>query len=224
MLSLGIFLATLGLLFFSSQLLTKALSIVLYRFTRSQKVVVTFLALLFLPGVIIHELSHLVTAGILFVRTGEIEFLPKIQEDSVKLGSVQVAKTDPFRRALIGLAPMFVGIPILLFFLSFVVSLSFTWEKSVLLQYAFGGYGVFEVGNTLFSSKKDLEGTLELGGAILLIGTVLYFAGVREPFLYLASFITPGIEQFLLSATILLIIPIGINVAIYLFSKMLERR
>ena len=223
MLSLVIFLGTLGLLFYSSQLLTKGLSVLLYRFTRSQKIVITLLALLFLPGVIIHELAHLVTAGILFVRTGEIEFLPKVQGDSVKLGSVAIAQTDIFRRALIGLAPMFVGLPILLFALSFVASLTFSLEKGVLLQYLLGGYIIFEIGNTLFSSKKDLEGTLELGGAVLLIFGVLYFAGITQPISYLSSLLTPSVVIFLTNASVLLTIPIVINILIYGFSWLFKR-
>lgn len=223
MLSLGFFLLTLGVLFYSSQLLTKALSVLLYRFTRSQKVVITLLALLFLPGVIIHELAHLVTASILLVRTGEIEFMPKVQEDSVKLGSVQVAQTDIVRRALIGLAPMFVGVPILLFTLSYFISLSFSWDTWTLVQYALSAYGVFEIGNTLFSSKKDLEGTLELTGAIIVIFGVIYFAGFHQPFLFLASLITPNVQEFLLNASILLTIPIGINTVIYALSWGLKK-
>lgn len=224
MYAIGIFLGTLILLFLSSQLLTKALSVLLYRFTRSQKVVITILALLFLPGVIIHELAHLMTAGILLVKTGEIEFLPKIQGDSVKLGSVQIVATDPFRRALIGLAPMIVGIPILLFALSFLTSLPVSWERNNVIQVLIAGYIVFEVGNTLFSSKKDLEGTLELSAASIFICLVLYFAGLTQPFFYLASLITLQVQTFLVNASLLLLIPLGINLGIYLLSKIFVKR
>ena len=67
-----------------------------------------------------HELSHLLTAGVLFVRTGEIEFLPKMEGDQVKLGSVAIEKTDPVRRAIIGFASVFVGLSTILGIIYFV--------------------------------------------------------------------------------------------------------
>ncbi|MBI3342297.1 hypothetical protein HY024_04195 [Candidatus Curtissbacteria bacterium] len=42
-------------------------------------------------------------------------------------------------------------------------------------------YIVFQVGNGMFSSRRDMEGALELGVAVLILIIVLYFLGIRLP-------------------------------------------
>ena len=66
--------------------------------------------ILFLPGTLVHELSHWVMARLLAVRTGRIELWPRAQKNgAVWLGSVQIARTDPVRASLVGLAPLLSG-------------------------------------------------------------------------------------------------------------------
>jgi hypothetical protein len=66
--------------------------------------------LIFLPGTLIHELSHWLAAKLLVVPTGSIALWPQTKNDgSVWLGSIQVARTDPLRNSLIGLAPLISG-------------------------------------------------------------------------------------------------------------------
>src|SRR5581483_9511260 len=105
-----LFFGELALLFFLSSQITQRISGFLLKVTKNQSTSIAILAFFFFPGVVIHELAHFIIATLLFVRTGDIEFVPKIEGDRVKLGSVQIAKTDPFRRALIGVAPVLVGL------------------------------------------------------------------------------------------------------------------
>src|SRR5690348_13575392 len=107
------FLSELLLLFLFSQQVTKLISHRLYRVFNSQKTVIHLLSFLFLPGVIVHEMAHLLVANILLVPTGEVEFFPEIRGDEVKMGSVEIARTDPVRRFIIGAAPLFVGLFVL---------------------------------------------------------------------------------------------------------------
>lgn len=66
--------------------------------------------LVFLPGTLVHELSHWLVAKGLGVRTGRIVIWPQAKKDgSVWLGAVQVARSDPLRSSLIGLAPLISG-------------------------------------------------------------------------------------------------------------------
>jgi len=109
-----IFISELACLFILSHFVTRYITILLFRLTKSHTTTIHLLSVLFLPGVIVHELSHAFMASILVVRVGKMEFWPQIHEDRVKLGSVQIAKSDPFRRFLIGAAPLFGGIGILL--------------------------------------------------------------------------------------------------------------
>jgi len=66
--------------------------------------------LVFLPGTLVHELSHWLAAKLLVVPTGRIVLWPQSKSDgSVWLGAIQVARTDPLRSSLIGLAPLISG-------------------------------------------------------------------------------------------------------------------
>ena len=65
---------------------------------------------LLLPGILIHELSHWVTAKLLGVRTGKITLWPSGRHgNQMRMGSVRVARTDPLRASLIGVAPLISG-------------------------------------------------------------------------------------------------------------------
>lgn len=103
------FVFELILLFILSRKLINSLAKLIYRFTKSHKVVVHSLAVIFLPGTIFHELAHLLFAGIMLVPVGEMNVVPEIEEGGVKLGSVEIGHTDPFRRAIIGVAPVLFG-------------------------------------------------------------------------------------------------------------------
>ena len=70
-------------------------------------------AIILLPGVLLHELSHWVTARLLGVRTGSLSLIPQIKQDgSVQLGYVEYYKgrnLGPVRESLIGAAPLITG-------------------------------------------------------------------------------------------------------------------
>lgn len=66
--------------------------------------------LVFLPGTLVHELSHWLVAKLLGVATGRIVIWPQTKRDgTLWLGSIQVGRTDPVRSSLIGLAPLISG-------------------------------------------------------------------------------------------------------------------
>lgn len=70
-------------------------------------------AIVMLPGVLLHELSHWLTANLLGVRTGRFSMWPKLQEDgTLRLGYVEYYKSasvGPIRETLIGGAPLIFG-------------------------------------------------------------------------------------------------------------------
>jgi len=82
--------------------------------THNLPLTTAFLSLLLYPGVVIHELSHLLMAVILFVPVKSMTLVPKILEgNKLQAGSVTIEKVDPVRRTLVGIAPLFVGIAVL---------------------------------------------------------------------------------------------------------------
>jgi len=67
-------------------------------------------ALLLLPGVMLHELSHWVTAKLLGVKTAGVSVWPRRQRNGhIRLGSVTVQQADAARASLIGAAPLISG-------------------------------------------------------------------------------------------------------------------
>jgi hypothetical protein len=120
-------------------------------------------------------------AMILFVPVGNMEFTPRRHGNGVKLGSVEIAKTDPIRRSLIGFAPVLVGLTI-------IVGVVYVSSSNYLLLqgqniYVIVGlilvltYLLFAISNTMFSSKTDMEGALEIFIVILLILGISYVLG-----------------------------------------------
>jgi len=64
---------------------------------------------LFLPGILIHEVSHYIVAVLLRARPSKFSLWPKAKRGRVVLGSVEIRKADPLAHSLIGVAPLVVG-------------------------------------------------------------------------------------------------------------------
>ncbi len=163
----------------------------------SQRLALTLYSLIFVTGVLIHELAHFFMAALLGVRSGSITFFPDIWGASsgrVRLGSVQVEKTDFIRMSLVGAAPMIIGltiisalsivffdrlgIPILDSLPQFFSALSdsFDWVQLVLL------YLIISVSNTLFVSKEDTRAWPALIVFFSLLIIFMVVVGVAGPF------------------------------------------
>jgi hypothetical protein len=179
----------LVILSFISRTLTQRLFEAVYLVTKARSVGISFVTLLLFPGTIVHELSHLFTAGILGVRAGKLELAPtSLKGEHIHAGSVMVAESDPIRRSLIGLAPLFTGLTILT-----VISyyLHPWWQEAFLsmqnglfvtmpvIRFLLSLCIISAVSNTMFSSPEDLKGVPAVGITLVIIATVLYFLGIR---------------------------------------------
>ncbi len=79
--------------------------------TRQPEISMALFSLLFLPGVLLHELSHFIMAKLLDVPTGRFSIIPrKLEGGRIQLGYVETASVDFVRDALIGAAPLVTGI------------------------------------------------------------------------------------------------------------------
>jgi hypothetical protein len=146
-------------------------------------------------------------------------------EDRVKLGSVQIGLTDPFRRAIIGIAPVIVGAGILIGILYYFTTATFSFDTITDYLKILGIlYIVFEVSNTMFSSKRDVEGTLELLVSVSVIGLLLYIAGVRLPVSAIHMITSPALFSFFEQTSKLLILPLLLNYALWGISKVLLKK
>ena len=154
LLSLLIFIFSTILLYLSSRLLTNNLLKLFFRLTKSQSASINLLFFLLLPGIFLHEFSHILTATILRVPTGRLSLKPKLKKRSVlaewqdqtlkdssdtshlkkvsskpsvlQLGSAQIASADPIRMTLIGTAPFISGTIILWLILTIGLNLNIT--------------------------------------------------------------------------------------------------
>lgn len=212
-----IFVVLVLILYMSSLNVSRQLGQGLFALTHSRRATVYLLALLFLPGTFIHEMAHLLAATALGVRTGAMELIPRLDNSHVIMGSVPVAETDRIRRALIGAAPFFTGLGLLLGIGWWLANYPQTGAQLILAYYL-----SFEIGNTCFASSKDMEGTLELVAALLFILAVLYLVGLRQPVEWLASQYT-SIQPTLNRLNQLLLLPLGFNLATLVGLRLLRR-
>lgn len=212
------FLILFFILFFLSRKLTRSISFILFKLTKNQELSIKIFHFLFFPGVLIHELSHLISAEVMFVRTHGLRLMPERNGDELVMGSVQIEKTDPIRRALIGFAPVLVGFTFITVGIYFLLSDKSPFEMWI--NYFLIFLLVFEIGNTMFSSKRDLEGTIELLIFFtLVIGTCFIFGVSFQP---VFDFINSLSFQEILSRGIkILLIPIFVDAIIILTSRIL---
>lgn len=217
MIYFSLFFIELLVLFLLSRNLTRILSHFFFKLTKSKQFTISVIAFLFFPGTVIHELAHALFAGLLGVPVGRMEFVPKIDGEHVKLGSVQIAQTDPIRRFFIGAAPFIFGTLIILGILFFFVKNHFYTNYFMTFIV---GYAVFEIGNTMFSSKKDMEGALELFSTLILITIILYLLGIRIPaFNPNIFFSQPLIQEIFVRGSFFLLIPLAIDAIVILLFR-----
>ncbi|MDO8269485.1 MAG: hypothetical protein Q7T54_02335 [Candidatus Levybacteria bacterium] len=215
-----LFFLELLVLFFLSRQLTSELSFLFFNIFRNRRIAVILMAIVFLPGTIIHEFSHAIMAKALFVYVGKMELMPQASGDSLKLGSVEVGKTDILRNFLVGIAPFIVGTSILL------TVLYFSFENTIFgLNLLTVGvlYILFVIANTMYSSKKDMEGAIEFFIITLVPLLFLYFLGLRIPGLNWETLNSPQVELFFRNSSLYLGVPLLLDTGIIVFSKIVRR-
>lgn len=215
---IALFFAEIILLFFLSKKVQNQFSSFFYRATKSKKFTVYLMSLLFLPGTFIHEMAHYLTALFLLVPVGDLRLIPEFEEGRVRMGSVSIGKTDPLRRFVIGIAPFLLGMGIIFLSLYFLTSggLFGDWRDPVLI-----GLISFEVGNTMFASKKDLEGALELFLFIAFVLILIYLSGIGQIITFPSVSFTEVFRLFR-QATFYLLVPLGVDVLVMILFASLE--
>jgi hypothetical protein len=176
----------------------------------SQPRMILVLNLIFLPGVLLHELAHLLVGRILWVKTGRLTVMPVLLKDgSVRMGSVAVPRTDIFRHFFISVAPFVVG-------LSVIFGIIWTAENWQLWQWwawwLIIGYILFEVANTMFLSPSDIRGAAYLVLAVSLIVALSVGLGWRPDGQWIESMLAAN-NELLAQVVRWLWLPIVVDVA-----------
>lgn len=173
---------------------TQAIFLIL---TRRSEIAIVLFSLLFLPGVVLHEASHYLMAGVLRVRTGKFSIIPQpLPDGRLRMGYVETEPVDWLRDGLIGAAPLLLGGAFVAYAGLFRLGLLSVWkmwtgpgsETDVLLalsqvwnqpDFWLWFYLVFAVSSTMLPSSSDRRAwlPLALSLSILLAASLLAGAG-----------------------------------------------
>jgi uncharacterized membrane protein YeiH len=151
----------------------------------------TIFALIFLPGVFLHELSHFLMAKVLGVQTGKFSLIPQAQPNGkLRLGYVETASGGFIRDALIGAAPLVTGSLFVVYVAIYRYHLLPLWDFIRLAEWAVFWTGLaavpkapdfwlwfyltFTVSSTMMPSESDRHAWLPLGLlAVTLLGVAV---------------------------------------------------
>lgn len=201
-------------IFFITRQTTNELYYLLRRFTKSNNLIFSFVAIFFLPGTIIHELSHYLMATILFLKVHEVKIIPQWDKNSIRLGSVIYEKTDFIRSILVGIAPI---LGALLFF--WWLSLFKIFPSSNIYLNILFGYIVFSVASSMFSSKQDLVDLVYLVPLFIIIFLIIYIFDIRVDLSNLS--LTTQLLDFIVKINYYLFISLVINIILVILFKTL---
>lgn len=180
---------------------------------------IIFYSIIFLPGTIIHELSHWVVAEILQVRTGAITIFPDLEGgeggSSQRLGSVATERTDPFRGFLIGLAPFISGLAILAVLGKLLAD---GWGVYLWWQLGLIIYGIMVIGNSMMISESDRRTWPFI---IIFFLVIIIFISTYYPALFLGR--TSLINGILIPVNQVLGVTAGLNLVMIVGSYALRR-
>ncbi len=194
------------IIFKLSRILLKKLFKFFYKISKNERFAIKTIALLFLPGTFIHEVSHFLFALFLLVPTGKLELVPEINVKDVKMGSLEIAKTDILRRNLIGIAPMIIGVSVVIALIYLV-----TQNKVEPIYVVLASILIFQISNTMYSSKKDLELALPLILIISIIALIFYLVKIKIPINLFDLINTLKLASLFQSVDKYLIFPIFLN-------------
>lgn len=207
-----LFIVELIILYFISRSLSKLIFKIFDSLLHSRRRTMWLFSILFLPGTLIHELSHWLMATILFVPTGNIYIWPKLEENKINLGHVEIGKSDIFRRFLIGIAPFITGLAIIFSTIYFLQNDLANPIALIIL-----GFLSFQIGNTMFSSKRDWQGAWMV---ILIFFAVILSLYVLNTPLHQILF-TDQVSEIIKTADVFLLVPIAIDLALVMLLKVL---
>jgi hypothetical protein len=196
-------------------------------------------AIILFPGVLLHELSHWITATLLGVRTGAFSLLPKTKSDgSIQLGYVEYYKTSrvgPVRESLIGAAPLVTGsivvllIGIQIFDVNQIAASIQTGDIQILADslsslfstadFLIWLYLLFAVSNAMMPSSSDRKAWPAFALIMALIAVILYLLGLQD---YILAGVTGPVATLFGFLGLAFSLTIGVNLFFMLIVHIAE--
>jgi hypothetical protein len=219
------FVLTLLPLALLQRLLHREIQAVILILSRSPIFTTALFSLIFLPGVLLHELSHYVAAVILGVRAAGFSLVPRTLPDGrLQLGYVETVPTDPVRDSLIGAAPLFAGGLVVAFLAMTRLDLvplwsglrdgqyALFWKDATLLpgspDFPLWFYLVFAISSTMLPSRSDRHAWIPLATGLAVLVALAALAGAGP---WMLAYVAPAANAFL-SATALVF---GLSAAVH---------
>jgi len=197
-------------LYYLSRALHKRLFSLVNRIFKKEKIATWVIAIIFLPGTLIHEIAHYLTALFLFIPVDNINLLPRHEKKKIKLGSVKMKSVDPFRSFIVSVAPFIFGNLIIFFSVSYFIQIRFNVN---IFWIVLGLYLLIVIANTMFLSRSDFAGVWKLLLIVAIIFLLLYLCGIRNPLSIFPESIA-RINPLFKNVAIILSFPILIDVII----------
>ena len=196
--------------------------------TRNSRITQVIFSLVFLPGVLLHEISHFIMAKILAVPTGKFSLIPQARSDgTLRLGYVETATGGFIRDSLIGVAPLAAGCVIVSYVASRQMNVVPLWDlirngewgvfwinlSSVLNIPGFWlwFYLAFAVSSTMMPSQSDRHAWLPLG--ILIIGLIILaiLAGAGT---WMLEKLAPNVNNFMRALALIFVMSGALHIVL----------
>jgi hypothetical protein len=224
------FTATLAGLVVVSRWITRQVQLLGLHLTGDERAAQMTYYLIMLPGILLHELSHLVMARLVGLKVGEFSLGPRVRDQySIELGSVTVSRADVFRESLVGLAPFLCGTAVLAlvgYRVFDVGALSQAGSAGGLLRALPGiwlvpdfwlwAYVIFVVSNAMMPSSADRQPWM-LAGIYLAValGGVYLLAGLPAISAALGAWATGVLQILTLAFLFTLVLDLAVAAAMW---------
>lgn len=207
------------LLFFISRESINEIFYYLRKFFRSDSIIYSLVSIFFLPGTIVHELSHFFMAMILFLNVREIHIFPKWEGNHIKLGRVIYEKKDFLRGIMVGIAPIITG-----FIFLFSVSTLKIFPSQNLLLNILIIYSILVITSTMFSSKQDLVDIVFILPVFLIVGAVIYIFNIDLSYFYKNQQFVTKLSDILLRINWYLFLSLSLHIIFIVVLKLIGRK
>lgn len=204
-------------IFIISRLTVNEMFLFLMRLFKNKPLAFSIISIFFLPGTIVHETAHFLTALILLLPVKKMSVFPIFENNEIKLGGVTFERRDFIRSAIVGIAPFFIGISMLFLMFSF----SSFFQTSILLKIIFY-YLVFAISSNMFSSKKDLEDLALIIPIIVLVFIIFYILGLKINIIFENKTFTNGFNAIMNKANYYFFLVLIVQITLFSLFKIIN--
>jgi hypothetical protein len=221
-------LAALVLLLFLQRVLHREIQAIFLISTRSPGITMGAFSLIFFPGVFLHELSHLLAAKLLGVRTGKFSLIPEPMPDGrLQLGYVEAAESDIFRDSVVGAAPLITGTLFVAFAALDRLHLLVMWDTLRSGQWSLfilglqalpsipdfwlWSYLTFAISSTMMPSEADRHAWLPFGLMALTLLALAVLAGAGP---WMVENLASPLNNFLRGTALILLVSVLFHLAL----------